>query len=178
MTGVTSSGSPGPFERNNPSGFIRNYRDIAAASVERADDIELDSAVYRRDAAERFAICGREPYFLGGHPRDRIVRDVIFCKAAKSVCDVRVGIRQKSAAAAGVADGAGELSRIDALKSRNSETYKVIRKISLAAEVGRIGVVLADNQAADRRRQRLGVLGVDAVIADKRVCHNHRLIGV
>ena len=157
--------------------IVGHHRHVAPLGVEAADDVVLDAAV---DGHHVEAVVGRarEPAFLAAHAGHHVVRQLVGRQARHGFAVRRRGVGDHHLLAPLVADDAGERTGVDAPHARDAHLLEHLVERARVAEIGGDVVVLADDHAPDGRELGLVVLLGRAVVADQRIGHDHRLVGV
>ena len=118
------------------------------------------------------------PALFAGDALHRVAADGRFGEAFQRLFHGRFGRSQQRAAAAAIADEAGEAARVHFADAGDVAVFQHLRQRARVAEVGGLIVVIAHHQAGGQRRAALEVVVGDAVVADHRVGHHHDLKGI
>ena len=158
-------------------GIIGHNGHIAAAFVQAADDVVLDAAV---DGDHGVFMIGGAclPPLFAADDADRVMRHRGCGNGGKRRFAGGVRRGENHAARAEIPYAAGQLSRIDAPNAGNLILLHHFGERLGIAEVARTVAVFPHDHAADGRRARFIVFVGNAVVADQRIRHDHRLIGV
>ena len=158
-------------------GIPRQDGHVAAAGIEGADDAQLDAAV-DGDHVEAVVRGAGIPLLAAADLRDEVVRDGRGRNAGQRLLLRRAGVGDDDAAAAAVADAAGQRAGVNARDAGDVALLENLGESLGVAEVAGKVVVLADDEAADAQNAGLKVVIGDAVVADEGIGHNNHLASV
>ena len=158
-------------------GVPRHHGYVAAAGAQAAHYAQFDAQI---DSHHVEAVVGGAvvPALFAGAALHRVAADGRFGEAFQRLFHGRTGIGQQRAAAAAIADEAGEAARVHFADAGDVAVFQHLRQRARIAEVGGLVVVIAHHEAGGQRRAALEVVVGDAVVADHRVGHHHDLKGV
>ena len=158
-------------------GVVGHHGHVAAKLVQLAHDVQLDAAVHRHHVEPMVGRAGvpllfaaDAPHLVGGH--------LVAAQHLHSFLMGRVSAGDQHLLAALVPDDAGEPAGVHALDAGDAVFLQDFRQRFGVAEVGGHVVVFPHDHAAQGGGLGFVVLVGDAVVADQRIGHHHRLGGV
>ena len=158
-------------------GIVGHHGHVAAELVELSHDVELDAAVYRHHAVTRIGRAG-VPLLLAADAADAVGGQAVSTNTFQRLLDRGIRVADQRALAALVADHPADAPRVHTLQAGNAVFFQNLAQRFGIAEVAGHVAVFAHHQPAHGGHTRLIVLVGDAVVADERIGHHHRLRGV
>ena len=158
-------------------GVVGHHGHVAAEFVQLAHDVQLDAAVHRHHVEP---VVGRAgvPLLFAGNPAHLVGGHLVAPEDFHGFLVGRVGGGDQHLLASLVPDDAGEPSGVHALDAGDAVFLQDFRQRFGVAEVGGHVVVFPHDHAAHGGGFGFVVLVGDAVVADQRIGHHHRLGGV
>ena len=200
----SGSGSPGPLERNTPSGFSastssaevsgRHHRDAAAHLHQAAQDVALDAEIVGHHVKaglgrrrERFRRASTAPRAWSTRRASAVETRLARSRPAMvgmerafstSLPQSLLDRREHSAHHAARAQMADQGARVQVGDHRDAGLLEEAVGLVVGAPVAGDGGKLAHHQAFDIRPDRFVVFRAGAVVADLRIGEDHDLAGI